>query len=51
MSGVGVWADQIAQLFRISLTRSGLSSRERPRLSTASFRVPPSSSPQLDLAL
>ncbi|MGE5346046.1 MAG: PA0069 family radical SAM protein [Acidithiobacillales bacterium] len=46
MRGEGVWADQIADFFRISAKKSGLAGR-CPELSTAAFRVPPG--PQLSL--
>lgn len=49
LRGVGVWAEQIEQVFRVSLARSGLASRERPRLETAAFRRPPAGA-QLELA-
>jgi DNA repair photolyase len=51
MTGEGVWAEQISQLFRVSLARSGLASRAKPRLSTAAFRVPQAVRPQLELPL
>ena len=51
MTGVGVWAEQIEQLFRVSHARSGLADREHPRLSTAEFRIPPNATPQMELAL
>jgi hypothetical protein len=51
MTGVGVWADQIEQLYRVSLARSGLADRKSPRLSTAAFRVPPNATPQMELSL
>ena len=50
MTGIGVWAEQIAQLFQVSLVRSGIAARERPRLSTAAFRLPPDNDSQLNLA-
>ena len=40
MHGVGVWADQIQQVFRVSVIRSGIASRGRMPLSAASFRRP-----------
>ncbi len=49
MTGVGVWAEQIAQHWG-SLVRSGIAGRERPRLSTTAFRLPPDNDLQLNLA-
>ncbi len=40
LKGQGVWAEQIRQVFQVSLIRSGIADRQRPRLSTASFRRP-----------
>ncbi|TLD71551.1 PA0069 family radical SAM protein [Phragmitibacter flavus] len=40
LSGVGVWAEQVAQLFRVGMIRSGLAKMERPKLSNAAFRRP-----------
>lgn len=51
MTGEGLWAEQISQLFRVSLIRSGLDARPKPRLSTAAFRVPQAARPQLELRL
>ncbi|MGB1842144.1 MAG: PA0069 family radical SAM protein [Longimicrobiales bacterium] len=46
--GDGLWADQLAKLFEVSVTRLGLD--RPPTLSTASFRVPASAQgPQMDL--
>lgn len=41
LSGVGVWAEQIAQIFRVSMIRSGMAAKSRPKLSVAAFRRPP----------
>ena len=41
LTGVGVWAEQIEQVFRVSLLRSGLAGRRKPEVSTAAFRRPP----------
>jgi len=51
MTGEGVWAEQISQLFRVSLIRSGLDARSKPKLSTAAFSVPQSARTQLELPL
>jgi DNA repair photolyase len=40
MHGVGVWADQIAQVFRVSLMHSGMSARKRPELRLDAFKRP-----------
>jgi DNA repair photolyase len=48
MRGEGVYAEQIAALFRTGTRRSGLD-RPLPPLSTASFRVPPRGGDQLGL--
>ena len=40
LRGEGVWAEQIAQIFRISKIRSGIAGRGRSSLSTAAFRRP-----------
>jgi hypothetical protein len=36
---VGVWADQVAQMFKVSLKRAGMLHR-RPEVSPAHFRRP-----------
>lgn len=46
MTGEGVYAEQVAALFRHALKKAGLA-EEGPELSTASFRIPPG--PQLML--
>ena len=51
LKGVGVWADQIAQVFRVSRERSGIARREHPKLSVAAFRRPRAEGPQMELAL
>jgi len=51
MTGEGIWAEQISQLFRVGLIRSGLDQRPKPRLSTTAFRVPEKEQPQLQLPL
>jgi len=38
--GVGVWAEHIAQVFRVSLIHSGMASRKKPQISAAAFRRP-----------
>lgn len=48
MKGVGVWSQQVAQLFRVGMIRSGLAARERPVISAAAFRPPQQ---QLELGL
>jgi DNA repair photolyase len=40
MRGVGVWAEHIAQVFRVSMIHSGMAERSAPALSTAAFRRP-----------
>ena len=49
LKGVGVWADQIAQVFQVSLIRSGLAGKRKPTLSTAAFRRPLPTTGQLEL--
>ncbi len=46
MTGEGVYAEQVAALFRLARRKAGLED-EGPELSTASFRIPPG--PQLTL--
>lgn len=46
MSGTGVYADQIHELFRLSCRKAGIAG-DHPELSTAAFRIPPG--PQLTL--
>jgi DNA repair photolyase len=48
--GVGVWAEHIAQVFRVSMIHSGMAQRRRPELSTAAFRRPAAGG-QMELAL
>ncbi len=50
MKGEGVWADQIQQVFRVSLIRSGLAHRHMPELSAAAFRRS-SSGGQMELGI
>jgi DNA repair photolyase len=50
MHGVGVWAEHIAQVFRVSLIHSGMAERRRPELSTGAFRRPLRGG-QMELAL
>ncbi len=38
LSGVGVWAEQIAQVFRVSKARSGIADRPRAVVTTQHFR-------------
>ena len=38
LTGVGVWSEQIEQVFRVSLIRSGIAARPKPDISFASFR-------------
>ena len=40
MTGEGIFAEQINELFRVSARRAGLNQEERPALSTAHFRRP-----------
>jgi DNA repair photolyase len=49
MRGQGVYADLIAQRFRKACQRLGLNRERRFQLSTAHFRVPPTSGDQLSL--
>ena len=46
MSGQGIFADQIRQLFHVACRKAGIDGRH-PQLSTAAFRLPPG--PQLTL--
>lgn len=46
MSGEGIFADQVKQMFHVARRKAGIG-EEGPRLSTASFRAPPG--PQLEL--
>ncbi len=48
LNGEGVWAEQIADVFRVSLLRSGLAGKRWPEGSTAAFRRP-GQNVQLDL--
>ncbi len=48
LRGVGVWADQIAQLFKVSLARAGMQHR-RPEVSAANFRRPRDAGGQMEL--
>jgi hypothetical protein len=48
MRGKGVYAEQIAALFRTAARRSGLD-QPLPPLSTKSFRVPPRAGDQMKL--
>jgi DNA repair photolyase len=47
MSGEGIFADHIAQLFTISCRRAGIDRGRFPRLSTAAFRRPRAFQPDL----
>lgn len=49
LKGVGVWADQIAQVFQVSLRRSGIAQKRPPVLSVAAFRKPVVRGPQMEL--
>jgi DNA repair photolyase len=40
MHGVGVWAEHIEQIFRVSLVRSGIAARPKPEVGAAAFRRP-----------
>jgi DNA repair photolyase len=40
MSGEGIWAEQIEQIFRVSTLRNGLADGMMPKLSCAGFRRP-----------
>lgn len=40
LDGVGVWAEQIRQVYEVSLIRSGIAARKRPRLNAEGFRRP-----------
>ena len=46
MSGQGIFAEQIRQLFHVACRKAGIDGRH-PQLSTAAFRLPPG--PQLTL--
>lgn len=50
MSGVGIWADHIRQIFQVSVARSGIGQRSIPPMSTAAFRRPGTVS-QLELGI
>lgn len=50
LRGVGVWAEQMEQLFRASMIRSGLSRKRQPEISAAAFRRPAAKG-QMELAL
>ena len=51
LKGVGIWAEQIEQIFRVSLQRCGLAARRRPHISTAAFCRPSVATPQMELDL
>ena len=40
MHGVGVWAEHIEQVFRVSMIKSGMAQRKKPEISAAAFRRP-----------
>jgi len=48
LKGVGVWAEQIAQLFKVSLKRAGMLHR-RPEVNAAYFRRPRETGGQMEL--
>lgn len=48
LKGVGIWSDQISQIFKLSLKRAGLLHR-RPQLTTAHFRRPREIGGQMEL--
>lgn len=48
LKGVGVWAEQISQLFQVSRQRAGMAHR-RPEVSAAAFRRPADPGGQLEL--
>lgn len=50
LRGAGVWAGQFAQVFRVSMARSGLAGRGMPEISAAAFRRPATTA-QMELAL
>ncbi len=48
LKGVGVWSEQIAQIFKVSVKRAGLDKR-RVEVSSASFRRPREIGGQMEL--
>jgi DNA repair photolyase len=50
ITGQGVWAEHIEQVFRVSLVRSGIAAREKPKMTTEAFRRPAAGG-QLELGL
>ena len=48
LKGIGVWSEQSAALFRVSLQRAGLLPR-RPQVNAATFRRPRDPGGQLEL--
>ena len=48
LKGTGIWSQQIAALFRVSLQRAGMLHR-RPEVNEAAFRRPPDPGGQLEL--
>ena len=48
LKGVGIWSDQIAQVFQLSIKRAGMAHR-RPALTTAHFRRPRDIGGQMEL--
>jgi DNA repair photolyase len=50
ISGVGVWAEHIEQVFRVSMIRSGMAERRNPEVTTEAFRCPAAGG-QLELRL
>jgi DNA repair photolyase len=50
ITGEGVWAEHIEQVFRVSLVRSGIAAREKPKMTTEAFRRPAAGG-QLELGL
>jgi DNA repair photolyase len=51
LKGEGVWADQIAQVFRVSAARSGFAQKRRPELSVAAFCRPKGTGAQMEMNL
>ena len=49
LKGVGVWAEQIEQIFKVSMIRSGLADKRKPQLSTSAFQIPKPTTGQLEL--
>jgi len=51
LKGEGIWAEQIAQIFKVSMLRSGLAQRAWKKLSVAAFRRPMETGGQMTLEL